>query len=37
MTLKEKHYINTPSKYYFEDVGLRNARLNYCVRLMVDI
>ena len=27
--IKPKHYINTPSKYYFEDVGLRNARLNY--------
>ena len=27
--IKGKHYINTPSKYYFEDVGLRNARLNY--------
>ncbi len=27
--IKGKHYINTPSKYYFEDIGLRNARLNY--------
>lgn len=27
--IKGKRYINTPSKYYFEDVGLRNARLNY--------
>lgn len=27
--IKGKHYINTPSKYYFEDTGLRNARLNY--------
>lgn len=27
--IKGKHYINTPSKYYFEDVGLRNARLNF--------
>ena len=27
--IKGKHYINTPSKNYFEDVGLRNARLNY--------
>ena len=24
-----RYDINTPSKYYFEDVGLRNARLNY--------
>lgn len=27
--VKGKKYINTPSKYYFEDVGLRNARLNF--------
>ena len=27
--IKGKHYINTPSKYYFEDIGLRNARLNF--------
>lgn len=27
--IKGKRYINTPSKYYFEDIGLRNARLNY--------
>ena len=27
--IKGKRYINTPSKYYFEDTGLRNARLNY--------
>ena len=27
--IKGKRYINTPSKYYFEDSGLRNARLNY--------
>ncbi len=27
--MKGKKYINTPAKYYFEDVGLRNARLNF--------
>ena len=27
--IKGKKYINTPSKYYFTDVGLRNARLNF--------
>lgn len=27
--IKGKKYINTPSKYYFEDIGLRNARLNF--------
>ena len=27
--IKGKKYINTPSKYYFEDLGLRNARLNF--------
>ena len=27
--IKGKRYINTPSKYYFEDLGLRNARLNF--------
>ena len=27
--IKGKSYISTPSKYYFEDVGLRNARLNF--------
>lgn len=27
--IKGKKYINTPVKYYFEDVGLRNARLNF--------
>lgn len=27
--VKGKKYINTPAKYYFEDVGLRNARLNF--------
>ena len=27
--IKRKRYINTPSKYYFTDVGLRNARLNF--------
>lgn len=27
--IKGKRYINTPSKYYFEDVGLRNARIGF--------
>ena len=27
--IKGKKYISTPSKYYFEDIGLRNARLNF--------
>lgn len=27
--IKGKHYINTPFKYYFMDLGLRNARLNF--------
>ncbi len=27
--IKGKKYIGTPSKYYFEDVGLRNARLHF--------
>ena len=27
--IKGKKYINSPQKYYFEDVGLRNARLNF--------
>ena len=27
--VKGKKYINTPYKYYFEDIGLRNARLNF--------
>ena len=27
--IKGRKYINTPSKYYFTDVGLRNARLNF--------
>ena len=27
--VKGKKYINTPSKYYFTDVGLRNVRLNF--------
>ena len=27
--IKGKKYIDTPSKYYFTDVGLRNARLNF--------
>lgn len=26
---KGKHYIDTPFKVYFEDIGLRNARLNF--------
>lgn len=27
--IKGKKYINTPSKYYFTDLGLRNTRLNF--------
>lgn len=27
--IKGKKYINTPFKYYFSDLGLRNARLNF--------
>ena len=27
--VKGKKYINTPVKYYFTDIGLRNARLNF--------
>ena len=27
--VKGRRYINTPLKYYFEDLGLRNARLNF--------
>lgn len=27
--IKGKRYIDTPSKYYFSDLGLRNARLNF--------
>ena len=27
--IRGKHYINTPVKYYFEDIGLRNAKLNF--------
>lgn len=27
--VKGKKYINTPKKYYFEDIGLRNARINF--------
>ena len=27
--VKGRKYINTPVKYYFEDIGLRNARLNF--------
>ncbi len=27
--VKGRKYINTPLKYYFSDVGLRNARLNF--------
>lgn len=27
--VKSRKYIGTPSKYYFEDVGLRNARLGF--------
>lgn len=27
--IKGKRYINSPYKFYFEDIGLRNARLNF--------
>ncbi len=27
--IKGKRYIQTPQKYYFSDIGLRNARLNF--------
>lgn len=27
--IKGKRYINTPAKYYFDDLGLRNARINF--------
>lgn len=27
--IKGRHYVDTPYKYYFEDLGLRNARLNF--------
>ena len=27
--IRGKKYISTPAKYYFEDLGLRNARLNF--------
>ena len=27
--IKGKAYINTPKKYYFSDLGLRNARINF--------
>ena len=27
--IKEKAYIETPKKYYFTDLGLRNARINF--------
>ena len=27
--IKGRKYIDTPAKYYFEDTGLRNARLNF--------
>ena len=27
--IKGKKYISTPSKYYFSDIGLRNARINF--------
>lgn len=28
--IKGKRYINSPYKYYFMDLGLRNARINFC-------
>lgn len=27
--IKGRNYISTPAKYYFEDLGIRNARLNF--------
>ncbi len=27
--IKGRKYINTPAKYYFSDIGLRNARINF--------
>ena len=27
--MKGKHYIGTPYKIYFEDIGLSNGRLNF--------
>ena len=27
--IKGRKYIDTPSKFYFEDLGIRNARLNF--------
>lgn len=27
--IKGRKYINTPTKYYFTDIGLRNARINF--------
>ena len=27
--IKGKAYIETPKKYYFSDLGLRNARINF--------
>ena len=27
--IKGKYYIGTPKKYYFSDIGLRNARINF--------
>ena len=27
--IKGRRYIDTPAKYYFEDLGLRNARINF--------
>lgn len=27
--IKGRKYIGTPAKYYFEDIGLRNARINF--------
>lgn len=28
--IKGKKYIDTPQKYYFTDIGLRNVRINFC-------
>ena len=34
--IKGRKYIDTPAKYYFEDLGLRNVRLNLRKQLEVD-
>ena len=29
MTLRERHILKLQKKYYFSDLGLRNARINF--------